>query len=92
MNLLLLEVVWAAAIASQAVLVVAIAFFFFVFLKCEMYINLYRDARATCYAIHTGTVVSGKQSITLPSVHVMGIRWKGEVEASQAYASYMYSS
>lgn len=91
MNLLILEVVWAAAIASQAVLVVAIAFFPF-FLKCEMYINLYRDARATCYAIHTGTVVSGKQSITLPSVHVMGIRWKGEVEASQAYASYMYSS
>ena len=92
MNLLILEVVWAAAIASQAVLVVAIAFFSVFFLKCEMYINLYRDARATCYAIHTGTVVSGKQSITLPSVHVMGIGWKGEVEASQAYASYMYSS
>ena len=58
-------------------------FFFF-----KKYINIYFEMLEP-HVIHTETGLSRKQSWTLPSVHVMGIRWKGE---SQVTVKPMYSS
>lgn len=71
MNLLILEVVWAAAIASQAVLVVAIAFFsVFFFEMRDVYKSISRcSSHMLCYTYGDSGVGEAINNIAISACH-----------------------
>ena len=70
MNLLLLEVVWAAAIASQAVLVVAIAFFFRFLEMRDVYKSISRcSSHMLCYTYGDSGVGEAINNIAISACH-----------------------